>query len=75
MEQGAPLFKKKGRIQKGADADIVIFDAKTVAANAGYTDPYLPSTGIVYVLVAGHPVVRNGQSISEGRPGVKLLAR
>ena len=75
MEQAAPLFKKKGRIQSGADADIVIFDAETINANATYGDPYLKPTGILHVLVAGNPVVRNGQSISEHRLGVKLLNR
>ena len=75
LEQGAPLFKKKGRIQKGADADIVIFDAKTVAANAGYTDPYLKPTGIAHVLVAGTQVIKAGELVSEVQPGIKLLAR
>jgi N-acyl-D-aspartate/D-glutamate deacylase len=73
MEQASPAFKKKGRIQQGADADIVIFDPQTVAANAVYGDPYLKPTGIVHVLVAGTQVVRHAQSVEEQSPGIKIL--
>jgi N-acyl-D-aspartate/D-glutamate deacylase len=73
MEQAAPLFKRKGRIQMGADADIVIFDAKTISANADYGDPYQPSTGIEYVLVAGQQVVKNGVHLEQVYAGKKLL--
>ena len=73
MEQAAPLFKRKGRIQLGADADIVIFDATTVAANADYGDPYQPSSGIQHVLVAGQQVVKGGTHREQLYPGKKLL--
>ncbi|MDA9347765.1 amidohydrolase family protein [Porticoccaceae bacterium] len=73
MEQAAPLFKRKGRIQLGADADIVIFDAKTVAAKAVYGDPYQPSTGIQHVLVAGQQVVKDGLHSEQVYAGKKLL--
>ena len=73
MEQAAPLFKRKGRIQLGADADIVIFDAKTVAANADYGDPYQPSTGIQHVLVAGQQVVKDTVHLEQMYAGKKLL--
>ncbi|MDG1163741.1 MAG: amidohydrolase family protein [Porticoccaceae bacterium] len=73
MEQASPLFKKKGRIQLGADGDIVIFDPKTVTANAVYGDPYLQPTGIVHVLVAGEVVVQDSVRIEGISPGKKLL--
>ena len=73
MEQASPVFKNKGRIQRGADADIVIFDAQTIAANAVYGDPYLKPTGMLYVLVAGELVVQNGQPEEGPAPGQKLL--
>ncbi len=73
MEQASPLFKKKGRIQAGADADIVIFDPSTVAANAVYGDPYLAPTGIVHVLVGGEIVVEDSAHLEGSSPGQKLL--
>ena len=73
MEQASPLFKKKGRIQQGADADIVIFDAQTIAANAVYGDPYLKPTGMLHVLVAGEAVVQSSMHIESSAPGQKLL--
>jgi N-acyl-D-aspartate/D-glutamate deacylase len=73
MEQASPVFKKKGRIQLGADADIVIFDPQTVAANAVYGDPYLKPTGIVHVLVAGQQVVEDSEHLGGPSPGKKIL--
>ena len=73
MEQASPVFKNKGRIQRGADADIVIFDAQTIAANAVYGDPYLKPTGMLHVLVAGELVVQNGLPAEGPAPGQKLL--
>ena len=73
MENASPIFAKKGRIQIGADADIVIFDPKTVAANATYGKPYLKPTGIAHVLVAGRYIVKDGERLEGRYPGKKLL--
>ena len=73
MEQASPAFRKKGRIQIGADADIVIFDPATIGATATYGKPYAPSQGIQSVLVNGRIVVDNGHRIEGRYPGKKLL--
>lgn len=73
MQQASPVFAKKGRIQLGADADIVVFNAATIAANATYGDPYKPPTGMLHVFVAGRQVVRDSQRIEGRYPGKKLL--
>jgi len=74
LSQASGAFKKKGRIQLGADADLVIFDPATIAAKAEYGDPYQPSVGIAHVLVAGRTVVVNGAQVEGHYPGKHLLA-
>ena len=75
LSQASSSFDKKGRIQEGADADIVIFDASTVQANAAYGDPYQAPTGIPFVIVGGQLVVNNGVSIDGVYPGKRLLGK
>ena len=73
LSQASSAFETKGRIQVGADADIVIFDPATIAAQAEYGDPYQPSVGISHVLVAGRPVVTDGEQVEGRYPGRHLL--
>lgn len=67
-------FAKKGRIQVGADADIVIFDAENISPQAQYGDPYKTSLGIHHVLVGGRSVVTRGEQVEGRYPGKHLLA-
>ena len=60
LEQLAPVFRNKGRIKVGADADIAVFDPATVTDRSTYQQPALTSVGFKYVLVNGVPVVTNG---------------
>ena len=57
----APVFRNKGRIRVGADADITVFDPATVIDKSTYQQPALPSVGFRYVLVNGVPVVEEGK--------------
>ena len=75
MAQATPAFDKKGRIQAGADADIVIFDQDTIAANATYGDPYQKPTGLLHVIVAGRQVVKDSVRLEGRYPGKKILNR
>ena len=59
---------ERGRLIKGAYADIVVFDAATVQDEATYTDPHRYPTGIEHVMVNGRFVVRAGALTGE-RPG------
>ncbi len=74
LEAWAPAFQYKGRIQVGADADLVLFDLESIQDHATFADPYQPSTGIEYVMVAGEWVVRDGEIVSDAAPGRRILA-
>jgi len=66
LERVAPMMKRKGRLQAGADADIVIFDPARVIDVATFEKPAQFSDGIVHVLVNGTFVVK----ASTLQPGV-----
>jgi len=51
----------RGVIREGAWADLVLFDAQTVADRATYTDPHQYPEGIPYVIVNGIVVIDQGQ--------------
>jgi len=71
MEGFVPQMKKKGRLQEGMDADIVVFDPDKIAEVGTYTDPNHPAVGVHWVLVNGQTVVRDSQLMLDapaGRP-------
>lgn len=53
--------KKKGLLKEGFDADIVIFNPKTIIDKSTYEDPKQKPEGISYVLVNGEIAVDNGK--------------
>ncbi|MCX4660409.1 N-acyl-D-amino-acid deacylase family protein [Streptomyces uncialis] len=50
----------RGLVREGYRADLVLFDADTVAAGSTYDDPRVYPTGIPYVLIDGRFVMRDG---------------
>lgn len=69
LEKFVPAMRKKGRLQVGMDADLVVFDPARVAARADYLDARQGSIGMRLVLVGGIPVVRDEQVIEGVLPG------
>lgn len=59
----------KGRLQAGADADIVIFDPERVTDRATFENPAQYSEGIPYVMVNGVWVVKENQIQPNVFPG------
>ena len=69
----APAFKRKGRIQEGADADLVIFKLENLQDMAKYTDPFRESSGWDWIIVGGDVVVRAGDPTGQ-TPGVPIYS-
>jgi dihydroorotase len=69
LEKRAPMFRDKGRIRVGADADITIFDPARVIDKATFDEPMQYSEGIPFVFVNGVAVVKNGQLVDDVSPG------
>lgn len=59
----------RGRLVRGYGADVVVFDAQTVADRSTWAQPYLAPAGIDWVLVNGEVV------IAHGRPTGRLPGR
>lgn len=62
------LAYDRGRIAAGQAADVIIFDADTIADHATFAAPREPSTGILHVFVNGVQVLSDGQ-FTNRRPG------
>jgi dihydroorotase len=73
LERRTPSMNKKGRIRSGADADITIFDPKTVNDRATYENAGIPSEGIPFVIIGGQVVVDRGE-VTSARPGRAIRA-
>jgi len=72
LEAASPDFRRKGRLQPGADADIVVFDPARIADRATYEQPAVGSAGFALVLVAGTAVVRDDVLVPDLLPGRPL---
>jgi len=73
LERSTPAAHQKGRLQEGADADIVVFDPATITDRSTFEKPTQPSEGMRYVLVGGTPIVEDGKSVTGVLPGKALV--
>jgi N-acyl-D-aspartate/D-glutamate deacylase len=73
LEHSTPAGHLKGRVQEGADADIVVFDAATISDRSTFEKPMEPSVGVRYLLVGGNLVVEDGKIVPDVFPGRAIL--
>lgn len=69
LEGSVPQMKRKGRLQVGADADLIAFDLATVSDRATYTKPNQTAAGMRHVIVNGTPVLRDWKLVRDALPG------
>ena len=69
LEASVPQMVRKGRVQVGADADLVVFDLATVSDRGTFTQPNQTATGMRYVIVNGTAVIRDGELVRDALPG------
>ncbi|HME36859.1 MAG TPA: amidohydrolase family protein [Candidatus Sulfotelmatobacter sp.] len=73
LERSTPAAHQKGRLQEGADADVVIFDPQTIADRSTFEKPMEPSVGVRYLLVGGTAVIDEGKIVPDVFPGRPVL--
>lgn len=52
---------RRGSLQTGFFADVIIFDPETIQDHATFEDPHQYSTGVVHVFVNGQQVLKEGE--------------
>jgi len=73
LERSTPEARRKGRIQEGADADIVVFDPQTISDRSTFEKPMEPSIGVRELLVGGTLVIDDGKMVEGVSPGRAVL--
>jgi len=71
LEKRVPAMRKKGRVRVGADADLTLFDPRTVSDRATFTEAFRASVGVKHLLVGGRLAVVDGvldEGLKAGRP-------
>ena len=69
----SPTMANKGKLEPGADADITVFDPRTIIDNATFQDPYQASSGISHVIVGGKFALRDGDVVEGTFAGQRVL--
>ncbi len=73
LERSTPAARRKGRLQEGADADIVVFDPGAISDRSTFEKPMEASVGVRYLMVAGTLLVDQGKIVPEVFPGRAIL--
>lgn len=66
-------LRDRGRVEKGAFADLVVFDPRTVRDSSTLENPTAPPEGIEQVFLNGRRVVMDGRAVPDVGAGRVLL--
>jgi N-acyl-D-aspartate/D-glutamate deacylase len=72
MEKASLAARSKGRLQEGADADVVAFDPRIITDRATYQLPMQASVGMQFVIVNGTVLIDQGTLVPNTFPGKAL---
>jgi len=75
LERSTPAAHSKGRLQEGADADIVVFDPRTISDRSTFEKPMEPSVGVHYLLVNGIPLIEDSKLVPDVYPGKAIIGK
>jgi len=73
LESSTPDARKLGRLQVGADADIVVLDPATFRDRSTFEKPLETSVGVRYLLVNGTLVIDGGDFVTGVAPGRAIV--
>jgi N-acyl-D-aspartate/D-glutamate deacylase len=73
LERSTPAGRQKGRMQEGADADVVVFDPHTISDRATFEKPMETSVGVYDLIVAGTVLIDGGKLVADVYPGLPIL--
>jgi N-acyl-D-aspartate/D-glutamate deacylase len=74
LEKATLAGRFKGRLQQGADADVIAFDPATVSDRSTYQTPMQTSVGMKFVIVGGKLLIDHGELVPGTFPG-RVLGR
>jgi N-acyl-D-aspartate/D-glutamate deacylase len=69
LSRSTPAMRAKGRLQAGADADIVVFDFADLTDRATFSAMNRPAEGVRHLVVSGQPLISDGVLDVAARPG------
>jgi N-acyl-D-aspartate/D-glutamate deacylase len=72
LEKSVESAHRKGRLQEGADANVIVFNPQTVDDRATYQAPREPSVGMQFVIVGGTMLIDQGKWVPNTFPCIPL---
>lgn len=75
LEKSVPSMKKRGRIQEGCFADILLFDPNKIQDNANYENGFVEASGMQYVFINGKQVIHKEELVNGVYAGEAILSK